>query len=129
MVLPKGYVKLDRSILLSTVWAGQAADVKILWITLLCLMDADGCVYGSVPGLAKDAQIDSLERVDEILAQFMAPDPYSRSKEHEGRRLEVIDRGWRVLNAPMYYGAQSPRQMADAERKRRFRAEAAGGLG
>jgi len=32
----------------------------------------------------------------------MAPDPYSRTKDHEGRRIKECDGGWFVLNGEKY---------------------------
>jgi hypothetical protein len=64
---------------------------------MLALADARGYVGASVPGLAHAAQV-SVEECEESLAKFMAPDKYSRSQEHEGRRIAEAPGGWFLLN-------------------------------
>ena len=80
-----GYTKLFSSIVLSTVWR-EPNHVRIVWITMLALAEADGYVGAAVPGLADAARV-SIPECLEALASFLAPDEYSRSKEHEGRRI------------------------------------------
>jgi len=94
--MSSGYSKLWGSILTSTVWQ-EPLHVKIAWITMLALTDAGGYVGASVPGLAHQAGI-TIAQCEEALAVFLAPDPYSRTREHEGRRIEERDGGWFLLN-------------------------------
>lgn len=121
-----GYIKLfGEDLLRSTVWQ-EAAHVRLVWITLMCLCDDKGAVSASVPGLAREAGV-SIEQCEEAISRFLAPDRYSRTKEHEGRRVEEIDGGWRLLNHAKYrakLGAAEQRAKA-AERMRAIRAERA----
>lgn len=94
----------------STVWR-EDMHVKIVWITMLALSDWHGIVAASVPGLAVAAGV-SVEQCRDALARFMAPDPDSRTKEHEGRRIEEVDGGWLILNYAKY------REMRDEERRK-----------
>lgn len=119
-LMPKGYVRLDRTLIGSTVWAGAPTPNKLVWITLLCLMDAKGYIWESLPGIATYAGV-SVEDASAAMQTFEDKDPMSRSKGNEGRRIEQTSRGWRVLNADAYRRAQSPQQRADAERKRSAR--------
>lgn len=64
---------------------------------MLALKNKKGIVEGSVPGLADMARL-SLEDTIEALETLRSPDPYSRTKEFEGRRIQDIDGGWLVLN-------------------------------
>ncbi|HEY4056655.1 MAG TPA: hypothetical protein VGM39_08600, partial [Kofleriaceae bacterium] len=75
-----------------------------------------------IPGLARRAR-QSLDVAIEALEKFLAPDPYSRTKEYEGRRIEVVDGGWRLLNHDKYSEALSleDRRAKDAERQKRRR--------
>ena len=114
------FVKIYGSIIRSTVWAGQPAHTKLVWVTLLILADSDGRVEGSVPGLASTAGV-SIEECEEALATFMAPDKYSRTKEHEGRRLTEIPGGWFVLNHSKYRDMRTPAAQKQAERQKRYR--------
>ncbi len=92
----RGYVKLFGDILTSSVWT-EPSHVRLVWITLLALSDADGTVRASVPGLASVARVD-LRECEEAIRVFEEPDKYSRSTEHEGRRLEKMEGGWKILN-------------------------------
>jgi hypothetical protein len=46
---------------------------------------------------------------------FLSPDKYSRTPDDEGRRIEVIDGGWRLLN----YGKYRELRDAEAEKERK----------
>lgn len=95
-----GYTKLFNSILASTVWS-EPNEVRIVWITLMAMAGKDGSVEGSLPGLAVFARL-TLEATTAAIARLSAPDQYSRSQEHEGRRIETIDGGWLLVNHAKY---------------------------
>lgn len=109
------YTKLFSSITASTIWQ-EPDGTRLTWITMLAMAKKDGCVYGSVPGLAHQANV-SLDAVKAALACFLAPDPYSRTKDFEGRRIEEIDGGWRLLNHEKF------RQIRSAEERREYMRE------
>lgn len=90
-----GYVKLHDTILRSTIWA-ESHTTRIVWITMMALADQDGFVAASVPGLAHQARV-TREECRTALDLFLSPDPDSSTPEHEGRRIERVDRGWRLL--------------------------------
>jgi hypothetical protein len=92
----KPFVVLDAEILSSSVWS-EAAHVRLVWLTLLILCDTEGYVGASVPGIATAAGV-TLANAEEAIARLMEPDPYSRTKTDEGRRLVVEPRGFRILN-------------------------------
>jgi hypothetical protein len=65
------------------------------------------------------------------LVELMEPDPRSRSKEHEGRRIIPLDdtgNGFLVVNKPKYAGIREQDEIRDQarERQRRHRLKAAG---
>lgn len=68
---------------------------------MLSLADKSGEVGASVPGLARVANV-SLAECEQALQCFLSPDAYSRTKDNEGRRIAVIDGGWRLLNHGKY---------------------------
>ena len=107
-----GYTKLFSSILTSTIW-GEPKEVKILWITMLALANKDGMVEGSVPGLAHTAHLNP-EETESALKALSTPDLWSRTKEHEGRRIEAVDGGWILLNHGKY------RHLMSAEERREY---------
>ena len=91
-----GYSKLFGSIVTSTIWCEDNAT-RIVWITMLATCDADGIVEGSIPGFAGVARV-SIEEMQRALEVLKRPDPFSRTQEHEGRRIEDVPGGWRILN-------------------------------
>lgn len=112
-----GYTKLFNSILASTIW--RASDTtRIVWITLLAMSDKDGICEGSIPGLADLAHV-SVEDCETALAELAAPDTYSRTSEHEGRRIEPIDGvGWQLLNHAKYRMKMSEDERREYNRRK-----------
>ena len=68
---------------------------------MLVMMDADGQIKAAVPGLAHFARVP-VEDCQRALVKFLAPDPASATKTHDGRRVEEIDGGWRIINHAKY---------------------------
>ncbi len=117
-----GYTKLFSSIVHSTIWR-EPNHVRIVWVTMLALSDARGEVMASAPGLADIARV-SIEECRQALEVFQSPDPDSGNPDHEGRRVERIQGGWRLINHRHYRDLMSAdeRRARDAERKRLERA-------
>lgn len=105
------YVKLFQTIVTSSVWS-EDDRTRIVWITMLACADKHGEVQASIPGLARIAGVP-VEDCRAAIAKFLAPDPDSRTKDDEGRRIEPIDGGWLLLNHKKY------REMANDEDRRR----------
>lgn len=116
-----GYTKLFSSILQSTVWQ-EPNSTKVVWIAMLALSGKTGVVEASIPGLARTAGV-TIEECEVALKKFQSPDPYSRSKDFEGRRVAEVDGGWRVLNHGKYRALLSKENEAErnAERQKRHR--------
>lgn len=95
-----GYTKLFSEIITSTIWQ-EPNDMRVLWITMLALKGRDHVVNATLPSLAKLANISN-EDCEAFLARFQQPDKYSRSQEHEGRRIEQCAGGWFILNGEKY---------------------------
>lgn len=108
--MSESYCKLFNSITTSTIWSESAAT-RVVWVTMLAVASRHGEVMASVPGLARIANV-SLQECETALAAFMAPDQYSRTADNEGRRIEPIDGGWRLLNYRKYR-----EKMAEADRR------------
>jgi hypothetical protein len=115
------YVKLFGSILDSTIWKTPPAITKV-WITMLAMADRDGVVEAALPGLASRANV-ALRTAESAIEMFLAPDPHSKTRTSEGRRIEVVPGGWRLLNYEAYREKQSidDRKTKNAERQQRFR--------
>ena len=94
------FVKLYGGILESTLWC-EPDRTRLVWICMLAMADQYGRVMGSVPGLANRARVP-IEDARTAIDSFLSPDPDSRTKDFEGRRIEAIDGGWRLLNHAKY---------------------------
>src|SRR6478735_638202 len=95
-----GFTKLFSSIVDSTIWR-EDDKTRLVWVTMLAKSDKAGRVMASIPGLADAARV-SLDECLAAIAKLSAPDEWSRSKEHEGRRIASIDGGFRLLNYVKY---------------------------
>lgn len=80
----------------SSVWS-EDSDTRVVWITLLAMADQEGCVWASVDGIARRANV-SVDATQEALDKFQEPDPRSRSQVDEGRRVRLIERGYEIIN-------------------------------
>lgn len=90
------YTILKSSIIYSTIWEEDAETCKV-WVTMLAMRNKDGEIFSSLPGLAHVARI-GLDKTVEAVQKFLSPDKNSSTKEFEGRRIEEIGGGWRLLN-------------------------------
>ena len=101
------FTKLFNSILTSTIWC-EPERTRLVWISMLALADHAGRVHASIPGLASVARVP-VEDCRTAIDTFLAPDRDSRTALYEGRRIEPIDGGWRLLNYTKF------REMKDEE--------------
>jgi hypothetical protein len=127
--LPMGFSKLHSSLVNSSLWT-QPDSTRILFITLLALSDRSGMVYGSREGISRIANV-APDDIDEAWSSLMSPDPDSsdrlRNPENEGRRIEEVPGGFRLLNYPYYRGLRNEddRREQNREAQERFRKKAA----
>jgi len=115
------YVKLFHAILTSSIWS-EDDKTRIMWVTILALADRDGYVSGTIPGLASMARM-GVEDAEAAIGKLAAPDKYSRTPDHDGRRIEPTAGGWRVINYVAYreLGTAEVRRSKAAERVAKFR--------
>lgn len=104
-----------------------------IWACLLSRASREGQIDEIPESLAAAIGVD-LPTLLQCIDDFMQPDPGSRSKVQEGRRLELIDAGrpwgWRIVNFSKYrekgrkaiYDERRTESGNDAERKRIERA-------
>lgn len=111
------YTKLFASITESTVWR-EPAGTRLVWITMLAKCNRRGEVYGSVPGLADLAKV-SIEECVTALSTLLSPDPWSRTRDHEGRRIAEIDGGWCLLNHAKFDRLRSEIEAEERDRERK----------
>lgn len=103
-----------------------------VWLALLAMTDRHGCIDRTPQAIASDIGISADELLS-CITQFCSPDPMSRTRDCEGRRLILIEDGrpwgWRVVNHSRYRekarlqskDAARVESGADADRKRNTR--------
>ena len=135
------FVKLDCEMLNSTLWFERIC--REIFITALLMAEPHeilqeeselmvrelkrtgwtippgwyGLVPSSGPGIIHRAMIEDFESGVKALEQRAMPEPESRSKDFEGRRMVRIDGGYIILNYMKY----RDRDYTAAERQRRLR--------
>jgi len=114
-----GYAKLSSSIITSSVWCEDDKTFR-MWIAMLAMADANGHVDGSVPGMARLLGC-TVQEAEHCLDRLMAPDPYSRTSECEGRRIISEPGGWLVVNYGLYRGQCQTKDGSRAEYFRNYR--------
>lgn len=82
---------------------------------MLAMADRNGRVWASIPGLANRARVP-LEDAKLAIETFLGPDEYSRTPDNEGRRIEPIDGGWRLLNHEKYRSIRDEETTKEAKR-------------
>lgn len=87
---------------------------------MLAAADAKGFVEGSIPGMANSARV-SVQEMLEAEGKLMSPDPYSRTKEYEGRRIERCEGGWVILNYGLYREKLQTKEGSRATSQKRYR--------
>lgn len=120
------YTKLFSSITASTI-VSEPVATRWLWVTMLAMADQNGDVWGSIPGLARHANL-SIEETETGLRRFQEPDRYSRTQDSDGRRVEIIDGGWHLINHGKYRKIRSKEERREYMREY-MREKRAGGDG
>lgn len=134
------FVKLDTGILDSTLWVER--ECREVFITALLMAEPFelleptsqisvrslqetgfiipagwyGFVHAAGPGIVRRALVEQEQGLI-ALERLGSPDPGSRSKEFEGRRLVRVDGGYLVLN----FIAYREKDASNADRQRRWR--------
>jgi hypothetical protein len=63
--------------------------------------------------LARDARVE-LDACQKAIDKFLAPDAASLTEQNEGRRIERVEGGWKLLNHAKY------REMMSSEQRREY---------
>lgn len=113
--MTEDYCKLVSGIILSTIWR-EDDHTRLLWVTMLALKDRHHEVHASIPGLATVANLP-VESVRASLLKLMQPDPDSRTKDNEGRRIREVEGGWFIVNGEKYRNYLSKAERNEYQRK------------
>lgn len=117
------YNKLFTKILDSSIWM-ESMPTRLVWLTFIAGMDEDSIVqFASTKNVAHRARV-SFEEAEEAIRCLENPDKHSPDQEFEGRRIERIDGGWRIIKGQHYRGIATKEvaRQKNAERQRNFRA-------
>lgn len=113
-----GFTKLDSGLLKSSILAESLETFKV-WIILLAACDENGVAEVSPIYLESVCRIP-LAKIKEALAILESPDENSRSENDDGRRIERVDGGFKILNYQKYR-IKSYSKSKEAIRKREWR--------
>jgi len=125
-----GYTPVFDSIFQGSL-CGKYPDL-VVWLVLLALQQRGGVIDATPGYIAMVSGLPETE-IEAAIQRFCAPDPRSRTPDHDGRRLEPLtDKGfgWRILNHERYrekarkqtYDEVRTATGRDAERKKQERA-------
>ena len=95
-----GFTKLDEGILTSSVM-GEKSDIFKVWVAFLASCKYDGIARVTPIFLSGVCHIE-IDIVRAAIKRLEAPDPDSRSKEEDGRRIVPAEGGWFVVNYKKY---------------------------
>jgi hypothetical protein len=113
-----GFTKLDSKITSSSLWT-EPLPTRIVFITMLSMADKFGFVATSRSGLLRFSNVPE-EDFNTAIKALESPDTDSRSEDFEGRRIEKVEGGWKLLNY-IKYREWSYSESEDAIRKRDYR--------
>jgi len=106
----------------------RGKNAKLLFLTMIALANQEGFVSAAIDGLADQARLTEEETL-EALKILESPDKKSRNKEHDGRRVEEVDGGWRITGYARHWErvqAEKRRaQLRIAQAKHRMKSKSA----
>jgi len=92
-------------------------NCRRMFMDLLVLADSDGVVDMTAEAISRRTNVP-IEEVTKYIADLQQPDPMSRSKMEEGKRIVAIDSkrgwGWKIVNYRHY------RKIRDEEARRSY---------
>ena len=96
-----GYTPIFSKIVDSSLWEEPDCVVKV-FLTMLAKKDGDNVVRGNAFNISRWAKKTEAETL-EALKVLSSPDTRRiEPQPFEGRRIEKVDEGWRLLNGEFY---------------------------
>lgn len=102
------FIKAHSELVSSSVWE-EPYHIRIAWTTLMVTCGTNGISPVTEASLYRVANITKEEAEDAIRA-FTSPDPKSRTPDNDGRRIERVSGGFRLLNYSKYRDIRTPEQ-------------------
>lgn len=120
-----GWTPLFQQIIGSSIWS-TPDHVRIAWITLLACAGKDGVAPVTAGGLATLGRM-TRENAEDALRVLSSPDDDTLTQEYEGRRIERVANGWKLLNWEKYREQAKKAILGEQNRlaQQRFRDKAA----
>jgi hypothetical protein len=110
-----GFAKLYGPALAGSSLMDTSVYARWLFVYLLACADKEGRFHAqTVATLGRLANIPA-EHAEQAVQELEAADPNSRSPEFDGRRIERIPGGWRVLNYEKYRDYRTKKQVSMAK--------------
>jgi hypothetical protein len=94
------FAKLSSTIIDSSIWNADDHVIRV-WIAFLAKKDENGFVEAAYSGMRRICNIKNDpdgKKFDHAISVLESPDPESKTKDFEGRRIQREDDGWIVLN-------------------------------
>jgi hypothetical protein len=115
------FIPLFSSTIRSSLWSLSGDCIKV-FLTFALEAGPDGVVVASVDGIRRIVDMP-LSSVKEHIATLESADEHSKDigRGGDGRRLERVPNGWRVVNMEWY--REEARRQAELFRKRKWWAE------
>lgn len=115
------FAPLFSQIVDSSLWE-EKLSVRIVFLTMLAKKDCDHVVRGTLYNLHRWANV-SQEEVMEAIKVLESPDERRRleKQEFEGRRIEKVEGGWKILNGAKY--EREMQRIAEQVRKAKWARE------
>ncbi len=102
----EGFFKVSRRLLESSLWCEDGDTIKVFLQLVAMSQDPggprNGLVFVARKQLAAKVFLNE-ERLEECLVVLSGTDEESRTQDHDGRRIEVLPNGFRVLNYGLYH--------------------------
>ena len=117
--MSEGYGKLFKSMYDGTLYGRWQALVTFQQFVILC---GPGGVVDMTPQAIAARTSIPLDIIQQGIGELEQPDPYSRTPDEEGRRIERLDDhrpwGWRIVNHDKYRAMLTAEQKREADRER-----------
>lgn len=114
--MKKMWTPLWSEIVTSSIWEEDLAT-RVVWITMLAVMDWNGYVSGSVSSMKRLANLEDEKECERAIRVLESPDKRSPGQPWEGRRVQRVEKGWLVLNHVKY------REKIQTEYRRDYKAD------
>jgi len=120
------FFPIDRDILTSSIWVqGTPEQIKVWFYLMLTAHRTNGVVTDTIPAIAQRCAL-SIKVTQEAIHFFAQPDRFSRTKDREGRKIELTPEGHiRLINYEKHRDKDysTPRVQKWRERKKNAETE------